>query len=227
MAAELAQAIALAAFGEFAKADEICTGVAEHERAASHVLRASMWRQLGDPARARMWDERGRDEADDDFTRTDARIGLIADAIALGDLQEAATLLRDLGEPTDDLRVRIRWMWVCAEDALARGDHTAAVQAAEQAVQMSLSYGSPRHLLKSNLIAAVAGHNIPSAIDCVHRAADHQWRYLAWAACSYLAGVDGPRWGEWADVLAESIAGRLTTDQGAVWRANPAAKERE
>lgn len=227
MVAELAQAIALAAFGEFARAEEICTGVAEHERAASHVLRASMWRQLGDPARGRMWDERGRDEADDDVTRTDARIGLIADAIALGDLQEAATLLCDLGEPTGDLRVRIRWLWVCAEDALARGDRTAAVTAADQAGQISTTYGSPRHRLKSDLIAAVAGHNIPSAIDCAHRAADHQWRSLAWAACRYLTAVDGPRWGEWADVLAESIAGRLTADQGAVWRANPAVNERE
>lgn len=174
-----------------------------------------------------MWDERGRGEADNDATRTDARIGLIADAIAQGDLQEASTLLRDLGEPTDDLRVRIRWMWVCAEDALARGDRTAAVTAAEQAVQMSMAYGSARHLLKSNLIAAVAGHNIPLAIECTHRAADHQWRYLAWAACCYLTAVDGPRWGEWADVLAESIAGRLTADQAAVWRANPAVNQRE
>ena len=227
MAADLAQAIERAAAGEFAKAEEICAALAEHERAAGYVLVASMWRQLGDPVRARKWDELGRDEAGDDVTRTDARIGLIADDIAQGDLQQAATLLQDLGDPIGDLRLRIRWTWVCAEDALARGDHAKALTVAQQAVQLSITYASPRHLLKSNLIAAVAGRDTALAIDCAHRAADHQWRYLAWAACRYLTAVDSPRWREWAGVLAQSIAGRLTADQRAVWRANPAVTERE
>ena len=227
MAAELANAIALAAAGEFAAAEEICSHVAAHERAGSHVLRASMWRQLGDPARAHMWDQRGHEEADDDVTRCDARIGLIADAIACGDMDASSQGLHALGEPIDDMRVRIRWHWVRAEHALACGDGVAAVSATDQAVRMSTAYNSARHLLKSNLIAAVAAHDAASTIDCAHRAADRQWRYLAWAASRYLATVDGPRWGEWADVLAGSIAGRLTAEQGAVWRANPAVNPRE
>lgn len=227
MAAELESAIALAAAGEFATAEDICSHVAEHERAASHVLRASMWRQLGDPVRARMWDQRGHDEASDDVTRWDARIGLIADAIACGDVEASTRCLHKLGEPIDDMRVRIRWHWVRAEHALACGDGVAAVSAAEQAVRISRAYGSARHLLKSDLIAAVATHDTPLAVACTHRAANHHWRYLAWAASRYLATVDGPRWGEWADVLAGSIAGRLTAEQGAVWRANPAVNPRE
>lgn len=227
MAADLAQAIEHAAAGEFAKAEEICAALAERERAAGYVLVASMWRQLGDPVRARMWDQRGLDEAADDVTRCDARIGLIADAIACGDVDASTQGLHRLAEPIGDMRVRIRWQWVRAEHALACGDVVAAVSAAEQAVQLSTTYASPRHLLKSNLIAAVAGRDTALAIDCAHRAADHQWRYLAWAACRYLTAVDSPRWREWAGVLAQSIAGRLTADQRAVWRANPAVTERE
>jgi hypothetical protein len=181
-----------------------------------------MWRQLGDAERARQWDQRGFDEAIDDETRIDAHVGLVADAIARGDLQTAQQIMDGINEPPSHQRVCIRWLWVQAELALANTDAAQASQWAEQAVAASMAYGSVRHLTKSRLIHAVARSNTDEAVACLHTAADAHWRYLAWAAATYLGSSGNRHWWSWANDLAEAIAQRLNPQQLAVWRANPA-----
>lgn len=222
MAPDLESAIALAAIGAFGQAHEMCDELAAVQQPAGHVLRASMWRQLGDAERARQWDQQGFDEAIDDETRVDACIGLAADAVAINDLPKAQRILHGITEPTQYQRVHIRWLWVQAELALAKNDVSRATQWAEQAVAVSTAYGSARHLTKSRLILAVARSDTDEAVACAHTAADAQWRYLAWAAATYLGSSGNLHWWNWASDLAEAIAERLNPQQLAVWRANPA-----
>lgn len=200
----------------------MCDELTADQQPAGHVLRASMWRQLGDAERARQWDQRGLDEAVNDETRIDACIGLAADAIAMNDLPKAQQILHGIAEPTSHQRVQIRWLWVQAELALAKNDVAQATQWAEQAVAASAANGSARHLMKSRLIRAVARSNTDEAIGCLHVAADAQWRYLAWAAATSLGSTGDLHWWNWANDLAEAIAERLNPQQLAVWRANPA-----
>lgn len=98
--------------------------------------------------------------------RVDALTGLAADALGQGHLDRATRLLSraDAVLAADVTRVSggsgpwrpaVRAEWVRAEIALAHGDLDSAAAAAARAVQGAAAAGSPRHLVKSRLLAAV------------------------------------------------------------------------
>jgi hypothetical protein len=126
----------------------------------AHSTQASFLRQLGWHRLARGWDGRALALAGaDPGAAADALIGLAADALGLGRLAAAATLL-SRAEPivaeTPQHRFSIRRAWVAAELAMAAGDGAAAVRNAEVAVELAAATGSARHRAKSDVVLAAA-----------------------------------------------------------------------
>ncbi len=108
----------------------------------------------------------------------DARLGLAADAVGLGDeaaarveLEQATALLEGR---SDWWRQKVRALWVRAEVALLGGDPGAAVKAADGAVSLAEGSGAPRHVAKSLLflgVAQVQGGDPDEAVETLRRAA--------------------------------------------------------
>ncbi|WP_156751657.1 hypothetical protein [Mycobacterium sp. 1245111.1] len=127
----------------------------------ANSTRASFLRQLGWHDLARGWDGRALAQAGDDPEVTgDALIGLAADALGVGRLAVAATLLTR-AEPFVTCaphRVAVRRAWVAAELAMAGGDGNAAVRNAEAGVELAASTldGAARHGAKSQVVLAAA-----------------------------------------------------------------------
>ncbi len=141
----------------------------------AHSTQGSFLRQLGWHALARSWDGRAVALAGTDpEARVDALVGLAADALGVGRLAAAATLLaradavldpaRSAAElpvqVTDRLAVRRRW--VAAELAMAAGEGVVAVRHAEEGVELAQAMGSgpigasARHRVKSQVVLAAA-----------------------------------------------------------------------
>ena len=122
----------------------------------AHSTQASFLRQLGWHRLARGWDGRALALAGAD---PDALIGLAADALGVGRLAAAATLL-SRAEPivaeAPQHRLSIRRAWVAAELAMAAGDGAAAVRNAELAVELAATTVSARHRAKSDVVLAAA-----------------------------------------------------------------------
>jgi tetratricopeptide (TPR) repeat protein len=122
---------------------------------------ASLHRQLGRHQGAHDLDERAVSLAGEAAEALfDARLGLAADVVGLGDadrarswLEQATTLLE--GRP-DWWRQRVRTLWVRAEVALLSGDPVSAAKAADTAVTLAEGSGAPRHVAKSLLFLGVA-----------------------------------------------------------------------
>jgi len=91
--------------------------------------------------------------------RVDAMLGLAADAIGLADPALADRLLR-AAEPLafehPSWRPGVRWHWVRAELALSRDLPGEAVGWARRALLAASDAGATRHVLKSELVLAVA-----------------------------------------------------------------------
>ena len=98
--------------------------------------------------------------------RVDALTGLAADALGQGHLDRSACLLSrsdavlaagvaQVSGSSEPWRPAVRADWVRAELALAHGDLDSAATAAARAVCGAAAAGSPRHLMKSRLLAAV------------------------------------------------------------------------
>jgi len=88
----------------------------------------------------------------------DALTGLAADALGRFDARTAGRLL-DRADPWcggPGHRTRVRYEWVLAETALVVGRPAVAVAAAGRALSGARLLGSPRHVLKSRLVRAVA-----------------------------------------------------------------------
>ncbi len=125
----------------------------------AHSTQASFLRQLGWHDKARGWDGRALAVAGvDGEGRTDALIGLAADALGVGRFAASADALgraRDLldGGPA---RMAVRLAWVSAELAMATGDGAAAVGHAERAVELAAALSSARHRVKSDVVLAAA-----------------------------------------------------------------------
>jgi hypothetical protein len=93
----------------------------------------------------------------------DALIGLAADALGVGRLAAAATLL-SRAEPivaeAPQYRLLVRRAWVAAELAMVAGDGAAAVRNAEVAVELAATTVdgsvSARHCAKSDVVLAAA-----------------------------------------------------------------------
>lgn len=163
--------VSLAAAGRFGSALEVLqplaaqTGTDIPERrlfaALAAATAASVRRQLGQHAVARGLDEQARALAGDTAEAAfDAELGLAADAVGLGDVTTAQTMLaqataRAQSRP-DWWRQRVRLAWVQAEVALLVGDPEAAAAAVAPAVQTAEASGAPRHVAKSLLFLGVA-----------------------------------------------------------------------
>ena len=123
--------------------------------------RASFLRQLGWHGLARGWDGRALALAGDDPEAAgDALTGLAADALGVGRLGAAATLLAR-AEPfvaRAPHRLAVRRAWVAAELAMAGGDGDNAVRNAEAAVELAATTldGAARHRAKSEVVLAAA-----------------------------------------------------------------------
>jgi hypothetical protein len=130
----------------------------------AHSTQASFLRQLGWHRLARGWDGRALALAGTDpEAAADALIGLAADALGVGRLAAAATLL-SRAEPivaeAPQYRLLVRRAWVAAELAMVAGDGAAAVRNAEVAVELAATTVdgsvSARHCAKSAVVLAAA-----------------------------------------------------------------------
>jgi hypothetical protein len=126
----------------------------------AHSTQASFLRQLGWHRLARRWDGRAVALAGaDPDAAAEALIGLAADALGIGRLAAAATLLRRADPMVADAsahRLPVRRAWVAAELAMASGDGVTAVRNAELAVELATTQVSARHCAKSDVVLAAA-----------------------------------------------------------------------
>jgi hypothetical protein len=127
----------------------------------AHSTQASFLRQLGWHSLARGWDGRALALAGaDPEAAADALIGLAADALGVGRLAAAATLLSRVDPIVAEAphRLAVRRAWVAAELAMAGGDGATAVRNAEVAVELAATTvdGSARHRAKSDVVLAAA-----------------------------------------------------------------------
>ncbi len=140
---------------------------------------ASVHRQLGSHAVARTLDLRAEELAGESAEAAfDARLGLAADAVGLGEegaarehMDRAAALTEGRA---DWWRQRVRLLWVRTEVALLVGDPAAAAQTAERAVVLAEASRAPRHVAKSLLflgITQVHGAETAEAVQTLRRAA--------------------------------------------------------
>lgn len=130
----------------------------------AHSTQGSFLRQLGWHAVARGWDGRAAALAGaDPEARTDALIGLAADALGVGRFAAATALLARadsvlVSGPVVADRLPVRRRWVAAELAMASGDGASAVCHAEEAVELAQAMAVPsvRHRVKSDVVLAAA-----------------------------------------------------------------------
>ncbi|QUR66500.1 hypothetical protein [Mycobacterium spongiae] len=142
----------------------------------AHSTHGSFLRQLGWHTLARGWDGRALAVADSDPEAcADALIGLAADALGVGRLAGAATLLSraDQALAAGEMsalardRLAVRRHWVTAELAMAANEGTIAVRHAEEAAELALTMqtgqtgdtgtgASVRHGVKSQMVLAAA-----------------------------------------------------------------------
>jgi hypothetical protein len=127
----------------------------------AHSAYASFLRQLGWHGKARGWDGRAWALAGaDPEAAADALTGLAADALGVGRLAVAATLLgrADPFVAQAPPRLAVRRAWVAAELAMAGGDGGVAVRNAEIAVELAAGTleDSARHQAKSKVVLAAA-----------------------------------------------------------------------
>jgi hypothetical protein len=130
----------------------------------AHSTQGSFVRQLGWHTLARGSDGRALALAGTDpEARADALIGLAADALGVGRLAAAVTLLARVdsvlvpGLVVPD-RLPVRRRWVAAELAMASGEGESAVRHAEEALELAkaMVVVSARHRVKSEVVLAAA-----------------------------------------------------------------------
>jgi tetratricopeptide (TPR) repeat protein len=136
----------------------------------AHSTIGSFARQLGGHSEARRWDGRALAlAASDPEAAVDALLGLAADALGMRRLVASAALLdrarATLEGSAGPARLPLRWQWVAAELAMARGDGDEAVRRAERAGELAAAQPSARHVVKTQVIHA-------AALCCVGRIAD-------------------------------------------------------
>jgi hypothetical protein len=159
----------------------------------AHSTHGSFLRQLGWHTLARGWDGRALALAGDDpEARTDALVGLAADALGVGRFAAATALLMRADAALADAlqsgllpaltadRLAVRRRWVGAELAMASGDGATAVTRAEEAVGLANTTHSGtgallRHRIKSDVVLAAAlcsAGAVERARAVAHRALD-------------------------------------------------------
>jgi Tfp pilus assembly protein PilF len=194
----------------------------------AHSARASFLRQLGWHDLARGWDGRALSLSSGDAQAAgDALTGLAADALGVGRLAVAATLLAraDAVLQAAPHRLAVRRSWVAAELAMVSGDGAAAVHNAQAAVELAAAGESVRHRVKSQVVLAAALCSA-GAVDRARTVAEGALQLagrsglvpLRWAVASLLVDlVDSTRLiAELRDIRAES-ADRVR-HWGGAWR---------
>lgn len=224
--AEWAAAVELGAQGRAAAARTALEGLAADRatapavRSLVHSTRASLTRQAGGHALARAADGRAcalavaadRDPSAGPWLGaawTDGLVGLAADNLGIADFAASERLLdraadwwarsggRDDGDWRAGPRTALRLSWVRAEWGLYSGALDVARRAVAQAAAQAERLPSPRHRLKTGLIAAAvaaAGGELAEAASgawaAYDAAAEQGLLPLQWAAATLLAGVD-------------------------------------
>jgi hypothetical protein len=212
------RAVALGAVGRYADAlADLGPLVAEPGAGAPEQLVAalacetfaSVHRQIGSHADARVLDERGLVLAEPlgvaaTEARLDCLVGLAADAVGLDEVEEAerrlaaATSAVGQGGTAVGWRPRCRVDWVRAEIALLRRDPEAAILAAGAALDTARHASAPRHVAKSLLFLGVAQATAgrAEAVTTLRRAAatagDLGTVPLSWPAQAVLGALVGP-----------------------------------
>lgn len=140
-----------------------------------------------------------RDGAGPAGARSDALIGLAADALGTGRLAVARRLL-DVAADSGDVswRCRVRLHWVRAEVALASGQAGDAVPDAESALRHATAADAVRHVAKSEMVlaaalAAAGGHGGRArrlAESAAETARDRGLVPLVWPCALLLADLE-------------------------------------
>ncbi|BBY32859.1 hypothetical protein BST33_05155 [Mycolicibacter minnesotensis] len=164
----------------------------------AYSTRGSFLRQLGGHDLARGFDGRALALAGDDVTaRSDALVGLAADALGVGRFAVSAALLELApAEPRGaTARLAVRRHWVTAELAMVTGDGATAVRNAEQALELADDV-MVRHRVKSQVVLAGAlccAGNIERARAVAEAALEETGRRglipLRWALACMLVDV--------------------------------------
>ena len=196
----------------------------------AHSTTASFARQLGGHSEARRWDGRALAlAASDPEAAVDALLGLAADALGMRRLAASAALLdrarKTLDASSAPARLPLRWQWVAAELAMARGDGHEAVRRAERAGELAACQPSARHVVKTQVIHAAALCSAGRIADARSAASDALSASgalglipLRWAAASLLADI-GSNTGQPGDITAIRDACADTIRRaGGVWR---------
>lgn len=197
-------------------------------RSLAMSTRASFLRQLGGHRAAAGWDGRALAlPGADDAARTDALIGLAADALGVGRFPLARRLLDRaaaiVAEPADP-RLQVRLAWVGAELAMAHGDGAGAVEGARRAVTAATEFGSARHRVKSQVVLAAALCTAGDLDRCravadaaLDAAAGHGLLPLHWALASLLAGVGSTAYTPAQVCAFRDADARAVERRGGVW----------
>lgn len=146
--------VVLGAQGRYARAASLLrplTTRTDDLGALAAATLASHRRQLGGHAAARPLDARALANATSDEARSDALLGLAADAIGAGRLDEARRA-RDRA-PATTWRTRVRHAWVSAEIELGAGRADRARPHAERALEAAVG---TRHRIKSTIVLGAA-----------------------------------------------------------------------
>ncbi|ODQ89061.1 hypothetical protein, partial [Mycolicibacterium flavescens] len=189
---------------------------------------ASFLRQLGWHEAARPWDGRALALAGPDpEASADALIGLAADALGVGRFAASARALARAAGRVDDageLRLRVRQSWVTAELAMARGQGSAAVGHAEQAVEHATAYGSARHSVKSAVVLAAArcsAGDLDGARAVADAALDDTQRLgmvpLQWALACLLTDIGSAHHSTHATAALRDDCAETVRRRGGVW----------
>ena len=177
-------------------------------------------RQAGRHAAARPWDARALLAAATPPARTDALVGLAADALGTGQTAVAHRLLAraEDGLAAAGWRGTMRWHWVSAETALCEGARYEARDHAEQGVQLAVQCASVRHQVKSRLVHAAArggDRGVALARELLDQAREHGVLPLQWAAAMLIDAVQ-PGSGVIATQL-QAMTERLGRRGGGLW----------
>lgn len=205
-------------------------------RSLAASTRASLTRQAGGHAVARIGDGRaallaaGGDPRDPWAAAAwlDGLIGLAADNLGIGDFAASRRLLDRAADYAAALpgpqgadepdwrstpRTALRLSWVTTEWGLYSGDLGVARAGAAASVPLAAALPSPRHRLKTGLIAAAvdaASGDTEGAArgarDAYRQAGDLGLLPLRWAAATLLAGVAGDGDDDGVDYPAEVAA---------------------
>lgn len=233
------RAIALGGAGRYAAAHAELSAIPASRpgRLASQALsaRASLLRQLAWHAHARGLDGRALALAGTDAeARSDALVGLAADALGLARfplahalLEQAAPLAGD-GDVRWPWRLPLRLAWVRAELAMVSGDGARSLRHARIAEELAQEVPSVRHQVKTVMVLAAALSSVGDLEEAaavaargLQAATAHKLVPLRWALAAMLAGLptcDGAGQGDVDLVAVRRECAAWIARAGGRWR---------